>query len=86
LNNSISGFSAPIDPQTKANYEYNIKDATNLSFELCATFNQPSPKEIMPTPLYPAGSIGQNWTHSAGRVCFERTIDKQLYPPINKLK
>lgn len=22
-----------------------------------------------------------NWTHAAGQVCFQRNINKQLYPP-----
>lgn len=26
----------------------------------------------------------QNWVHGKDRVCFERTIDKQLYPLLNK--
>ncbi len=84
LNDSISGYVAPKDPQTKNSYEYNLKDSTNLSFELCATFNLPSmtsavgPKSM---PVYP-GDFSQNWDHEAGRICFERTIDQQLYPPI----
>lgn len=82
LNDPISGFTAPIDPQTKSSYEYIVKDAKTLSFELCATFNKPSPKNA----FYPAGDISQNWEHPAGRFCFERTIDKQLYPPLNKVK
>lgn len=89
LTDSISGFTAPTDPQTKASYEYNIKNAANLSFELCATFNKPSQanQNILNKPFPVVGTpseISQNWDHSAGRVCFERTIDKQLYPPLNK--
>ncbi|MCX6721446.1 MAG: DUF5671 domain-containing protein [Candidatus Staskawiczbacteria bacterium] len=87
LTDPISGFTAPIDQQTKSSYEYNIKDATTLSFELCATFNKPSHKNITPMAAYPIGAgIGQNWDHGTGSVCFERTIDKQLYPPITKTK
>jgi hypothetical protein len=49
-------------------------------------FNKPSqannPKMAYP---YSAGSgISQNWDHSAGRICFERTIDKQIYRPVTK--
>ena len=85
LNDPISGFKIPVDPQSSVNYEYIIKDVANLSFELCATFNKPSSKnnEIQPMYIIQEG-IGQNWDHQAGRVCFERTIDKQLYPPLNK--
>ena len=32
-----------------------------------------------------SNEISQNWSHVAGRVCFERTIDKQLYPPLNTM-
>lgn len=83
LNDKISGYTAPFDPQTKQPYEYVIIDATNLSFQLCATFNKP-----MKDPLESIVSrnINQTWDHDAGRVCFERTIDRQLYPPLNTVK
>ena len=88
LNDPISGFTVPKDPQTKTNYEYNIKNAANLSFELCANFNKASTsQEIANTPMPFAGapeSYNQNWNHATGKVCFERTIDKQLYPPVTK--
>jgi len=89
LTDSISGFMAPTDQQLKINYEYNIKDATNLSFELCATFNKPSQTNAtraikIPYPV--EAGIGQNWDHLGDRVCFERTIDKQFYPPLSKTK
>jgi len=29
---------------------------------------------------YPAG-VNESWDHQTGRTCFERTIDKDLYPP-----
>lgn len=67
------GFKVPVDPQTKINYEYIIKDFINLSFELCANFNKPS-----------VSSVVGNWSHQAGRFCFNRTIDKQFYPLITK--
>lgn len=84
LKDSISGYEAPTDPETKLSYEYNIKSSTNLLFELCATFNKASFQDS----TYPEKSIGigQNWNHPAGRVCFERIIDKQIYPPLNKIK
>ena len=75
---------------TKANYEYSIKDSATLSFELCATFSQPSQsnQQAISNMTFPVagvpGSYNQNWNHAAGRVCFERTIDKQLYPPLKK--
>ncbi len=32
---------------------------------------------------YPGG-INESWEHQAGRTCFERTIDKDIYPPFKK--
>lgn len=85
LNDSISGYAAPTDPQTNQSYEYTVKNSNTLIFELCTTFNlsskalNPMPKTA---PVYQGREYIQNWDHTAGRVCFERTIDKQLYPPI----
>ncbi len=86
LNDSISGFTIPIDPQSGVSYEYAVKDETFLGFELCATFNKESTvgsTVSAPTSVYLTSNI-QNWNHSSGFVCFERTIDKQLYPLLNK--
>lgn len=91
LNDPISGFNVPVDSQTGNNYEYNVKDAVSLTFELCAVFNRqtlPSLKRagvFIPTEeavYHPRYS--QNWDHQAGRVCFERKIDKEFYPPLKK--
>ncbi|MBU2539740.1 hypothetical protein KJ786_01075 [Patescibacteria group bacterium] len=84
LDDSISGFIAPIDPQTGDSYEYNTKG--DLEFELCAVFNRVwNNKENLSIPkgMYPS-MYSQNWDHSQGRVCFERIIDKELYPPLPK--
>lgn len=89
LNNSISGYSVPMDPEKKSSYVYNIKDKTALSFELCATFDLASENNsvIAPTPanypMVPSG-VSEDWTHPAGYFCFERTIDKQFYPTIKE--
>ena len=85
LNDPISSFNIPVDPQTNQLYEYNVKDAENLSFEICATFNKEGSDmygQVRPISGPDKGFTAENWQHSAGRVCFERTIDKQLYPPI----
>lgn len=83
LYDSIRGYTAPTDPETKMPYEYNIKDATNLQFELCANFDLNSstnnPKSAPIPAIY--GDVSQNFDHAAGHVCFARTIDPQLYPP-----
>jgi hypothetical protein len=91
LTDPISGYKIPNDPQTDQPYEYNIKNMASLSFELCAEFNKPSEtnQSITNRAMPIAGvldSYNQNWDHAAGRVCFERQIDKQLYPPLNKTK
>jgi hypothetical protein len=86
LADSISGFAAPIDPETGAEYEYIVKG--ELSFELCAVFKSESVGAVgnggMTKPARVVGDpYSENWTHKAGRVCFERSIDPELYK-INK--
>lgn len=88
LNDELSYYTVPNDPQGQA-YEYNIKDVQNLSFEICATFNKDSDSQrgqVKPSSVYTKTGISENWQHAAGRYCFERTIDRQLYPPLNKQK
>lgn len=71
LSDPISGFVAPADPQTKAGYEYNLKDAIKLSFELCANFNKPTQQQAgVAAPLYVVAGISQNWNHGSGHVLF----------------
>ncbi len=82
LQDPISGFLAPTDPQTQGSYEY--KKTGPLSFDLCAEFNKPTQMTdgSMPRIAYPEpmGKLGDNWQHEAGRQCFSRTIDPELYP------
>jgi len=81
LEDSISGFIVPTDPKSKQPYEYAVIDP--LSFELCADFSIPSQnfnsldKNSRSYPIY--DSFQQNWEHEAGRACFTRTIDPELY-------
>jgi len=88
LNDSISGYIVPVDPENKP-YEYTIKNAVILNFELCAVFSTEyvggldGRKSVPAYPVYD-GMASQTWDHAAGRVCFDRTIDKQLYPPLEK--
>ena len=88
LDDSISGYVAPMDPQTGQPYEYYVKDSAGLTFELCAVFNLESmannPKTA-PVPAMYRNEMSQNWDHASGRTCFERTIDRQLYPPMEKV-
>ena len=83
LEDSISGFRVPNDPKTKQAYEYN--KTGNLSFELCADFDR---KNMMPDAVYYPESKGvqDTWQHDAGRTCFARVIDPQLYPPTRMLR
>jgi len=86
LKDNISGFVAPVDPETGNPYEYRVKG--NLTFELCANFNFTSKEGAVniSAPAYPRYGIEENWNHSAGRVCFERTIDPDIYKPKNVIK
>lgn len=85
------GVSVPIDPESKASYEYTATGP--LAFSLCATFNTASTDNLneravpMPAPgiveTYPAKYPSpDSWAHGEGRVCFDRTIDPSFYPPI----
>ncbi len=96
LNDPVGNYLLPKDPDTRVSYEYSMK-GTN-SFELCANFSlvaqnlQGSNIELTSYPVKPI-SVGinnvnnvnnANWSHSSGRVCFNRTIDPELYPVIQK--
>lgn len=84
LEDTISGFFVPLDPQTQKSYEY-VK-TNNTAFDLCADFNKPSQgvNGLMTRPAVPKsiaiGGVEDNWQHEAGRKCFSRTIDPELYP------
>lgn len=79
LQDDISGYYVPTDPDTKEMYEYSVKNAATLTFELCATFSAPSIEgtDARVRPMIPKTEI---FTHDAGRTCFERTIDPKQYP------
>jgi len=90
INNSLAYGPIPNDPQTGEPYVY--QPGEGLSFKLCATFNAQSrsnqlqmsgPSAITLTPAGVKGAIPQdNWSHGAGQVCFDRTIDPSFYPPL----
>jgi glucan phosphoethanolaminetransferase (alkaline phosphatase superfamily) len=88
LNDPISSWMTPRDPQTNEAYQY--EKTGNLAFNLCANFNKESQAGqglrdgSIAMPTYgpsPIGKGGENWSHQSGMHCFERTIDPQLYPP-----
>ncbi len=94
LNDATRGVSVPKDPQTGTDYEYilgkQMGDAFTrdpLSFTLCANFslssNASAPQPQFAVPAGPYGTGMANWEHGAGRTCFDRTIDKDFYKPIN---
>lgn len=90
LNDPLSSYKIPNDPQTNQPYEYKIVYSTDSSapkFELCANFNKEGKDmygTVRPLSGPDKGYVAENWQHPAGRYCFERSIDPQLYPPIKK--
>jgi hypothetical protein len=77
LEDSISGFVVPTDPEGR-DYEYQVINKT--AFNLCATFNTKSlelEKNITVTDPYHS-----KWLHDSGRVCFDRVIDPDLQKPL----
>jgi hypothetical protein len=81
----LSGFTVPLDPETRASYEYKATGA--YSFELCAVFNKEGSMEnYNPAYAFPASPdlSASNWDHLSGRTCFSRTIDPARYPPFKK--
>ena len=91
LEDPISGFVVPKDPQTGADYEYTVGSGKKIEFKLCATFNNSTvgKSENSKTALAPMTPRGEyypdSWQHDAGRYCFDRTIDPELYPPKEKI-
>jgi hypothetical protein len=84
MENSISGFAVPQDPQSEDAYEYNV--LSDLSFELCAEFKTSSRDFDGAYQMPKYGLFQQNWQYQAGRTCFERTIDPELYKENGQLK
>jgi hypothetical protein len=84
LNEPISGFVVPKDPETGESYEY--KKISKNSFELCANFKTKSEiaNSTYTKPIQ-IENINDNWKHEIGRVCFERIIDQKLYPVNQKI-
>lgn len=83
LKDPISGNIIPVDPKTGESYVYNKTGA--MTFELCATFDREGGQNssvAKPVDL----SADDNWQHEAGKVCFERTIDPEKYPPYIKTR
>lgn len=85
LANDILGIVIPKDPKTGLSYEY--AKLGNLKFELCATFetssSPSSDRLVKPSAPLLYYDVLQNWRHDSGRVCFDRTIDPDLFRIVN---
>lgn len=89
LRDDIRGFVPPQDPLSNNAYEYELKGS--LTFELCATFQTETQENerlenerlklraVPPAEFFTPRNF-DSWEHDAGRTCFERTIDPELYP------
>jgi hypothetical protein len=83
LQDPISSYMTPMDPQSKEAYRYTV--LAPLSFELCATFNKPTPDThgqggyMGRDVSAPSMGMDDNWMHEAGETCFTRTIDPERY-------
>lgn len=99
LVNPITDYRLPTPPNflKGERYEYIIKDEKKLTFEVCAEFSLPMQKDFVgefsrvgnvpakdKNAIYPAEGVNSSWSHNAGRTCFSRTIDKDIYPPFSK--
>lgn len=80
LEDDIIGYRNPSDPESGEIYEYTVTG--ELTFQLCTTFamkSDGSDTSVYTRPMmYDFGYMGGNfdvWSHDAGRVCFDRTID-----------
>ncbi|MFH0806550.1 MAG: DUF5671 domain-containing protein [Candidatus Brennerbacteria bacterium] len=82
--NDVRGVVMPRDPETGEAYEYRVKGP--LSFELCAMFARKSEygisTEVTTLARKPYYDFAENWDHDAGRYCFLRTIDPDIYRPL----
>lgn len=87
LKDPLGGQIIPVDPQSGEPYVYGVTG--RLSFRLCATFNKEGvgdPYVVRPMAIIPkeGGIESDSWQHTAGEVCFDRTIDPERYPPFSK--
>ncbi len=79
LRDEISGFVPPADPRSAEAYEYKILG--DLSFEFCAVFETEAMGGTISGAAKPFPvSQSDVWSHGRGRVCFQRTLDPELYP------
>lgn len=92
LNDSLTGYTVPVDSETGAAYRYEVTEP--LSFSLCADFNKETPdtkgRGSYPERdmAYPSMGMGidENWNHGEGETCFDRTIDPDKFPSYDSPK
>jgi hypothetical protein len=80
LKDDLRNISIPQDPETKTEYSYGVKG--NNVFVLCATFGDESTQDkssYINSYYYGGISGNQSWDHTAGKSCFERTIDADFF-------
>ena len=75
-------YVSQVDPQTQKPYEYEKIDDT--TYNLCAEFNKASDDKMSQTSPYvdtvmPYGGASAPWTHPAGKHCFNKTINPNMY-------
>lgn len=79
LADSISGYSAPKDPQDGTPYRY--RAVAERQFELCAVFRTDSTmNRETAINRYGYDATFGSWEHGKGMTCFTRTIDPVRYP------
>lgn len=80
LEDDIRGTRVPTDPETGLAYGYEARGPETLA--LCATFALANLSEKAASryanPYY---EYDESWVHGEGIMCFERTIDKDIYEP-----
>ncbi|MCW9054726.1 MAG: DUF5671 domain-containing protein [Candidatus Pacebacteria bacterium] len=90
LEDPLTGFVIPTDPETKDAYGYIPGD--ELTFSLCANFKTES-RDYVESSEYSVVHIGlmydrgdEYWKHGIGEECFMRTIDPDKFPLIKELR
>ena len=85
LEDPLIGFRVPVDPQTEEPYSYRVISA--LTFELCADFNRENiltSKEAQRPIIEPFGFESGSFDYTEGKNCFERTIDPDRFPLLER--
>lgn len=88
VTDGLGGYYIPVDPEESKEYEY--EKFGDLGFRLCADFatsttlpyGMNDKRGYYPEPVYPGLAKGSDaWAHTAGRACFDRTIDPAYFAP-----